>query len=105
MKTEHTVLSSVSSDIRLAGLCLSLTSLCLCLSVGLCYQDGVRMEEIVEGCTGALHILARDPMNRGDIASMQTIPLFVQVHSHACYNMNTTLRYQAAQRTETAGMM
>lgn len=37
------------------------------------------MEEIVEGCTGALHILARDPINRGEIASMQTIPLFVQV--------------------------
>ncbi|XP_039980221.1 junction plakoglobin isoform X3 [Xiphias gladius] len=44
------------------------------------YQDGVRMEEIVEGCTGALHILARDPINRGEIASMQTIPLFVQSH-------------------------
>uniref|UniRef100_A0A8C9VPV4 Junction plakoglobin n=1 Tax=Scleropages formosus TaxID=113540 RepID=A0A8C9VPV4_SCLFO len=43
------------------------------------YQDGVRMEEIVEGCTGALHILARDPANRADIASMQTIPLFVQL--------------------------
>lgn len=37
------------------------------------------MEEIVEGCTGALHILARDQINRGEIASMQTIPLFVQV--------------------------
>ncbi|CAL8272724.1 unnamed protein product [Lota lota] len=37
------------------------------------------MEEIVEGCTGALHILARDPFNRGEIASMQTIPLFVQL--------------------------
>lgn len=37
------------------------------------------MEEIVEGCTGALHIMARDPINRGEIASMQTIPLFVQV--------------------------
>ncbi|KAM7386257.1 hypothetical protein PAMA_009071 [Pampus argenteus] len=45
------------------------------------YQDGVRMEEIVEGCTGALHILARDPINRGEIASMQTIPLFVQAHT------------------------
>lgn len=33
----------------------------------------------MEGCTGALHILARDPINRGEIASMQTIPLFVQV--------------------------
>ncbi|XP_017272446.1 junction plakoglobin a isoform X2 [Kryptolebias marmoratus] len=43
------------------------------------YQDGVRMEEIVEGCTGALHILARDPINRGEIANMQTIPLFVQL--------------------------
>uniref|UniRef100_A0A6Q2X1L6 Junction plakoglobin n=1 Tax=Esox lucius TaxID=8010 RepID=A0A6Q2X1L6_ESOLU len=44
-----------------------------------CKEDGVRMEEIVEGCTGALHILARDPVNRGEIASMQTIPLFVQL--------------------------
>ncbi|XP_062845057.1 junction plakoglobin-like [Trichomycterus rosablanca] len=43
------------------------------------YQDGVSMEEIVEGCTGALHILARDPVNRTEIASMQTIPLFVQL--------------------------
>ncbi|CAL8332276.1 unnamed protein product [Merluccius merluccius] len=43
------------------------------------YQDGVRMEEIVEGCTGALHIMARDPVSRGDIANMQTIPLFVQL--------------------------
>ncbi|XP_008316055.1 junction plakoglobin a [Cynoglossus semilaevis] len=43
------------------------------------YQDGVRMEEIIEGSTGALHILARDPTNRADIASMQTIPLFVQL--------------------------
>ncbi|KAA0707843.1 Junction plakoglobin [Triplophysa tibetana] len=41
--------------------------------------DGVRMEEIVEGCTGALHILARDPQNRHIIASMDTIPLFVQL--------------------------
>lgn len=43
-------------------------------------QDGVRMEEIVEGCTGALHILARDSINRAEIANMQTIPLFVQVN-------------------------
>lgn len=38
------------------------------------------MEEIVEGSTGALHILARDPMNKATIASMDTIPLFVQVN-------------------------
>uniref|UniRef100_A0A8C6TMA1 Junction plakoglobin a n=1 Tax=Neogobius melanostomus TaxID=47308 RepID=A0A8C6TMA1_9GOBI len=43
------------------------------------YKDGVRMEEIVEGCTGALHILARDPINRTDIANLQAIPLFVQL--------------------------
>ncbi|XP_031145441.1 junction plakoglobin a isoform X1 [Sander lucioperca] len=43
------------------------------------YQDGVRMEEIVEGSTGALHILARDPINRAEIGNLQTIPLFVQL--------------------------
>ncbi|XP_012707504.2 junction plakoglobin a [Fundulus heteroclitus] len=43
------------------------------------YQDGVKMEEILEGCTGALHILARDPINRQEIASLDTIPLFVQL--------------------------
>ncbi|KAK3533536.1 hypothetical protein QTP70_023322, partial [Hemibagrus guttatus] len=43
------------------------------------YQDGVRMEEIVEGCTGALHILARDPANRAMITDLSTIPLFVQL--------------------------
>ncbi|XP_068585144.1 junction plakoglobin a [Cebidichthys violaceus] len=43
------------------------------------YQDGVRMEEIVEGSTGALHILARDPTNRAEIANLQTVPLFVQL--------------------------
>ncbi|XP_028931716.1 junction plakoglobin isoform X1 [Ornithorhynchus anatinus] len=42
-------------------------------------QDGVKMEEIVEGCTGALHILARDPMNRMEIFRLNTIPLFVQL--------------------------
>lgn len=41
------------------------------------------MEEIVEGCTGALHILARDPTNRAEIADLQTIPLFVQVGQEA----------------------
>lgn len=37
------------------------------------------MEEIVEGCVGALHILARDPHNRAVIRGLQCIPLFVQV--------------------------
>lgn len=48
-----------------------------CLSAFL--QEGVRMEEIVEGCTGALHILARDIHNRIVIRGLNTIPLFVQV--------------------------
>lgn len=39
------------------------------------------MEEIVEGCTGALHILARDVHNRIVIRGLNTIPLFVQVKS------------------------
>ena len=47
---------------------------CVCVP-----QEGVRMEEIVEGCTGALHILARDIHNRIVIRGLNTIPLFVQV--------------------------
>lgn len=48
-----------------------------------CHQEGVRMEEIVEGCTGALHILARDVHNRIVIRGLNTIPLFVQVYTKA----------------------
>jgi len=43
------------------------------------YPDGVRMEEIVEGSVGALHILAKEGHNRAQIRSMQVIPVFVQV--------------------------
>uniref|UniRef100_A0A3Q2GHV5 Catenin beta 1 n=1 Tax=Cyprinodon variegatus TaxID=28743 RepID=A0A3Q2GHV5_CYPVA len=43
------------------------------------WGEGVRMEEIVEGCTGALHILARDVHNRIVIRGLNTIPLFVQL--------------------------
>ena len=43
------------------------------------YVDGVRMEDIVEGTTGALHILARDSHNRAVIQGLNCIPLFVQV--------------------------
>lgn len=42
------------------------------------------MEEIVEGCTGALHILARDVHNRIVIRGLNTIPLFVQVGKPFC---------------------
>jgi catenin beta 1 len=43
------------------------------------YVDGVRMEEIVEGTVGALHILAREANNRAVIRGLNTIPLFVQL--------------------------
>ena len=43
------------------------------------YVDGVRMEEIVEGTVGALHILAREGHNRAVIRGLNCIPLFVQV--------------------------
>lgn len=43
------------------------------------YLDGVRMEEIVEGTVGALHILAREAHNRAAIREMNCIPLFVQL--------------------------
>ena len=42
-------------------------------------QDGVRMEEIVEGTVGALHILARESINRTIIRDLNCIPTFVQV--------------------------
>ena len=43
------------------------------------YVDGVRMEEIVEGTVGALHILGREAHNRAVIRGLNCIPLFVQV--------------------------
>lgn len=52
------------------------------------HQEGVRMEEIVEGCTGALHILARDVHNRIVIRGLNTIPLFVQVYTEAYLSPN-----------------
>ncbi|XP_029177909.1 armadillo segment polarity protein isoform X2 [Nylanderia fulva] len=43
------------------------------------YADGVRMEEIVEGSVGALHILARESHNRAIIRAQNVIPIFVQL--------------------------
>uniref|UniRef100_A0A0A9Y147 Armadillo segment polarity protein n=1 Tax=Lygus hesperus TaxID=30085 RepID=A0A0A9Y147_LYGHE len=43
------------------------------------YADGVRMEEIVEGTVGALHILARESHNRAIIRGQLVIPIFVQL--------------------------
>jgi hypothetical protein len=55
----------------------------------LVYAEGVRMEEILEGTVGALHILAREHNNRLLLLSQNTIPVFVQVMSlcsKCCYN-------------------
>uniref|UniRef100_A0A646QDI6 Armadillo segment polarity protein n=1 Tax=Hemiscolopendra marginata TaxID=943146 RepID=A0A646QDI6_9MYRI len=43
------------------------------------YADGVRMEEVVEGTVGALHILAREAHNRAIIRTHNVIPIFVQL--------------------------
>lgn len=43
------------------------------------YADGVRMEEIIEGTVGALHILARESHNRAIIRQQMVIPIFVQL--------------------------
>lgn len=43
------------------------------------YADGVRMEEIIEGTVGALHVLARDPHNKVLIRQQEVIPIFVQL--------------------------
>lgn len=48
--------------------------------------DGVRMEEIVDGTVGALHILAREHHNRAVIRGLNCIPLFVQVSSWILQN-------------------
>jgi catenin beta 1 len=46
---------------------------------GSVYADGVRMEEIVEGTVGALHILAKEEYNRQLIRQQNVIPIFVQL--------------------------
>lgn len=43
------------------------------------YADGVRMEEIMEGTVGALHILARESHNRAIIRQQMVVPMFVQL--------------------------
>lgn len=48
-------------------------------NASLVYAEGVRMEEILEGTVGALHILAREHNNRIVLLNQNTIPVFVQV--------------------------
>lgn len=51
------------------------------------YADGVRMEEIVEGSVGALHILARDSHNKVLIRQQDAIPTFVALLSSDIENI------------------
>lgn len=60
------------------------------------YVDGVRMEEIVEGTVGALHILAREAHNRAVIRGLNCIPLFVQV-GVVGRQVNITVKYVTEQ--------
>lgn len=55
------------------------------------YADGVRMEEIVEGTVGALHILARDPHNRILIRQQNVIPIFVRLLYSEIENIQVSL--------------
>jgi catenin beta 1 len=71
-------------------------------------MDGVRMEEIVEGCVGALHILARDPYNRAMIRGLQCIPVFVQLlySSHeAIVRVATGALCQMSQEKDSADVI
>ena len=56
--------------------------------------DGVRMEDIVEGTVGALHILAREPNNRAVIRSLNVIPLFIQVTKSQQQSLCLCIRVQ-----------
>lgn len=55
------------------------------------YADGVRMEEIVEGTVGALHILARDSHNKALIRQQEVIPTFVALLSSDIENIQVTI--------------
>lgn len=55
------------------------------------YADGVRMEEIVEGTVGALHILARDSHNKVLIRQQEVIPTFVALLSSDIENIQVNL--------------
>lgn len=55
------------------------------------YADGVRMEEIVEGTVGALHILAREVHNKILIRQQNVIPIFVQLLFNEIENIQVSL--------------
>lgn len=58
------------------------------------YADGVRMEEIVEGTVGALHILARDSHNKVLIRQQDVIPTFVALLSSDIENIQVRVKFK-----------
>lgn len=62
------------------------------------YADGVRMEEIVEGTVGALHILARDSHNKVLIRQQEVIPTFVALLSSDIENIQVKLKLSLSKR-------
>ncbi|CAK8674932.1 catenin beta-1-like [Clavelina lepadiformis] len=72
------------------------------------YVEGVRMEEIVEGTSGTLHILAREGQSRAVIRSLNTIPLFVQLLYSQVENIQRVaagVLCELAQDKESADMI
>merc|ERR1740123_1114827 len=72
------------------------------------YADGVRMEEIVEGTVGALHILAREGHNRAIIRGLSVIPIFVQLLYNEIENIQRVaagVLCELAADKEGAGMI
>jgi len=57
------------------------------------YADGVRMEEIVEGTVGALHILARESHNRALIRQQSVIPIFVRLLFNEIENIQVRSKF------------
>lgn len=60
------------------------------------YADGVRMEEIIEGTVGALHILARDSNNRILIRQLDAIPIFIGLLSNHIENIQVNMKCPSA---------
>lgn len=56
------------------------------------YADAVRMDEIVEGTVGALHILARDSHNKVLIRQLEVIPTLVGLLSSDIENIQVKFK-------------
>jgi hypothetical protein len=52
------------------------------LSNGQCIENYLRMDDILEACVSALHMIAKDQPNRIVIRDLDCIPLFVRVRIH-----------------------